>query len=196
MNIDRNRCVAAFKELGMNNIEEFLGDYGQKGAFGALEEGLISPEEWRAEVRRHIPHEVTDKQIDDAFNRFLLNIPRERLQALRELHKSYRLYLLSNTNAVMWNSKIAEEFTTEGLTVNDYFDGITTSFEAKAMKPAPEIFRKVADDYAILPEETIFFDDSLANCKSAGELGFQYIHVAPGTEFKTLMAEKISRDAN
>lgn len=189
MNIDRNRCVAAFKELGMNNIEEFLGDYGQKGAFGALEEGLISPEEWRAEVRRHIPHEVTDKQIDDAFNRFLLDIPRERLQALRELRKSYRLYLLSNTNAVMWNSKIAEEFTTEGLTVNDYFDGITTSFEAKVMKPDHAIFRKVEADFGIKPEETIFFDDSLANCKSAGEIGFHYIHVVPGSEFHTLLAE-------
>ncbi|WP_354005195.1 hypothetical protein [Muribaculum intestinale] len=48
----------------------------------------------------------------------------------------------------------------------------------------------------MLPEETIFFDDSPANCKSAGELGFQYIHVAPGTEFKALLAEKISRDSN
>ncbi|GFI66961.1 HAD family hydrolase [Muribaculum intestinale] len=196
MDIERERCVNAFRQLGMDNIGDFLGDYGQKGAFGQLEEGLISPAEWREEVRRNIPHEVTDAQIDEAFNSFLIGIPIHRLEALRELHKHYRLYLLSNTNSVMWNSKIAESFTAEGLTVNDYFDGITTSFEAKAMKPAPEIFRKVADDYAILPEETIFFDDSPANCKSAGELGFQYIHVAPGTEFKALLGEKISRDSN
>ena len=187
MNIDRNRCVKAFKELGMDDIENFLGDYGQKGAFGALEQGLVTPDEWRAEVRRHIRAEVTDAQIDAAFNRFLLDIPVRRLEALRRLHEHYKLYLLSNTNEVMWDSKIKEEFTNEGLTVNDYFDGVVTSFEAKVMKPDHAIFRKVADDFGIKPEETIFFDDSLANCESAGQLGFKYIHVAPGSEFYTLL---------
>lgn len=189
MNIDRMRCVKAFKELGMDNIETFLGDYGQKGAFGALEQGLVTPEQWRADVRANIPHPVTDDQIDNAFNQFLLDIPERRLQALRKLHRHYRLYLLSNTNEVMWNSKISEEFTKEGLTVNDYFDGITTSFEVKAMKPDHVIFESVISQYGINPEETIFFDDSLANCKSAGELGFNYLHVTDGKEFFELLED-------
>lgn len=87
MDIERERCVNAFRQLGMDNIGDFLGDYGQKGAFGQLEEGLISPAEWREEVRRNIPHEVTDAQIDEAFNSFLIGIPIHRLEALRELHK-------------------------------------------------------------------------------------------------------------
>lgn len=188
MDIERSRCIQAFKEIGMENIDEFLGDYGQTGSFGKLEEGLITTEEWRADVRRNINHSVSDVEIDNAFNAFLIGIPRKRLEALRELRKRYRIYLLSNTNPVMWNSKIAEEFRSEGLTINDYFDGVTTSFEAKALKPDPKIFRKVAADFNLLPEETSFFDDSLSNCQSAGNVGFKYIHVAPGTEFDQLLA--------
>lgn len=192
INIDRMLCVKAFKALGMENIEEFLGDYGQKGAFGDLEQGLITPEQWREEVRRHIPHPVTDQEIDTALNEFLLDIPLARLEALRKLREKYRIYLLSNTNKVMWDARIADEFTHEGLTREDYFDGLTTSFEVKEMKPDAAIFRRVVEDHGILPEETIFFDDSEANCRAAEALGFHAVVVRPGTEFYELLDDALA----
>lgn len=187
MDIRRENCEEAFLELGMADIGEFLGDYGQKGPFAALEEGKISEEEFRAEVRAHIPAEVTDEQIDRAFNRFLIGIPVKRLQELRKLRETYRLYMLSNTNSIMWRQDIAKAFTQEGLTVDDYFDGIVTSFEAGCCKPDPRIFRLVEAKFGILPEETVFFDDSQANVDAAAKLGFGTRHVAPGTEFYQLL---------
>lgn len=183
MDIRRQNCEEAFRALGMPDIGDFLGDYGQTGPFAALEEGAIEPPQFRDELRRHIPRPVTDSEIDDAFNRFLIGIPVKRLEMLRQLRRRYRVYLLSNTNPIMWNSKIADEFRREGLTREDYFDGMVTSFEAKCYKPDPAIFRYAEKTLAIDPDETLFFDDSRANVNTAIALGFKGAHVPPGTEF-------------
>lgn len=187
MDIRREDCEQAFRGLGMADIGEFLGDYGQKGPFAALEEGKISEHEFRDEVRKHIPGDVTDEEIDKAFNRFLTGIPLRRLQELRRLRGQYRLYMLSNTNSIMWRQDIAKAFRQEGLEVDDYFDGIVTSFEAKCCKPAPGIFRKVVEKFGIEPSETVFFDDSKANVEAAAALGFGTRHVAPGMEFYNIL---------
>lgn len=187
MDIRRENCEEAFRQLGMADIGEYLGDYGQKGPFAALEEGKISEEEFRAEVRKHIAREVSDEEIDRAFNRFLTGIPVRRLEELRKLRGKYKLYMLSNTNSIMWRQDIAEAFRQEGLTVDDYFDGIVTSFEAKCCKPAPGIFNRVVEKFGIRPEETVFFDDSKANVEAAAKLGFATRHVAPGLEFYEIL---------
>lgn len=187
MNIRRQNCEDAFRRLGFKDIDRFLGDYGQTGPFAALEEGAINESEFRDAVRAHIDHPVTDEEIDAAFNAFLLGIPVERLRRLRELRKSYGIYLLSNTNPIMWRQDIAKAFTQEGLTTADYFDGMVTSYEAGCCKPDPRIFDYVVEKLGILPEETLFFDDSMANIEAARKQGFNGCHVAPGDEFYDLI---------
>ena len=65
VDIRREDCVEAFEKLGFADIADYLGDYGQKGPFLLVEEGKISVEEFRAEMRSHIPHAVSDAQIED-----------------------------------------------------------------------------------------------------------------------------------
>ncbi|MBQ9074296.1 MAG: HAD family phosphatase, partial [Muribaculaceae bacterium] len=187
MDIKRERCVAAFERLGMVNADSFLGEYSQKGPFLKLEEGAITPSEFREEVRKLIARNVTDKEIDIAFCEFLIGIPIHRLETLRQLRKSYNVYLLSNTNPIMWGSRIAEEFRQEGLEIKDYFDGIVTSFEAKSIKPDRRIFEMVIEECGIRPDETIFLDDSQKNLDAATHLGFGTILVSPGAEFMDLL---------
>lgn len=188
MDIDRMNCVRAFRRLGFDDVESFLGEYVQKGIFSDLESGKITPAQFRDEIRRHLPGEVSDGVIDEAFSDFLLGIPLRRLEALRRLRTDHRIYLLSNTNPIMWNGRIAEEFKREGLTVDDYFDGMVTSFEAKSMKPDAEIFRILIEKTGIDPAETLFFDDSAKNLEAAAELGFDTALVDPGTEFEDIIA--------
>lgn len=183
MDIRRQRCVEAFKALGMANPGDLLGEYVQKGPFKLIEEGAMTPEEWRVEMRRYLPRRVTDAEIDHAFCQFLVGIPAERLRRLEQLHKHYAIYMVSNTNPVMWRTRIAEEFRADGHDIDFYFDGIVTSFEAKVMKPDPAIFRLIVDRFGIDPAETLFFDDSAANCEVAASLGFLTSVVEPGTEF-------------
>lgn len=187
MDIRRENAVAALEKIGMKNANDFLGEYSQKGPFLQLEEGTISPEEFRIEIRKYISTEVSDADIDAAFCKFLIGIPLHRLEELRELRKDSKIYMLSNTNPIMWNTRIAEEFRQEGLEMKDYFDGIVTSFEAKSIKPEKQIFETAICKCNIKPEETIFLDDSQKNLDTASKLGFETILVAPGSEFYTLI---------
>lgn len=187
MDIRRLNCVASFERLGMRDADSFLGEYSQKGPFLQLEEGLISEAEFRQAVREFIDGEVTDEQIDKAFCDFLVGIPVHRLTELRELRKHYGIYMLSNTNPIMWHSRIAEEFRHEGMEREDYFDGIVTSFEARSIKPDARIFHHVVAKLGIKPEETLFLDDSQKNLDAAAELGFHTLLVPPGSEFYNLI---------
>lgn len=190
MDLDRSRCVGAFKRLGMKDPDEFLGLYGQKGDFLALESGEIGADEFHRRLRPLFGDpSLTDDRIDEAFNEFLVGIPVERLRALRELRRDYRVYLLSNTNPIMMESKIAEEFRKEGKEIDDYFDGIVTSYEAKCCKPGKAIFDYAERVCGLVPEETLFFDDSQANVDAARTYGFNAVLVKPGDEFADLLRE-------
>lgn len=181
--LSRMSCVKAFTEMGMTIANELLGEYIQSGPFGALEDGKLSNEEFRAELRKHISATVTDAQIDEAFCKFIVGIPLHRLRALEELRKEYKVYVLSNTNAIMWDSVLKENFAIDGKQREDYFDGIVTSFEAKCSKPDPKIFQLVIDKFGIKAEETLFFDDGKTNIDAASSLGFATHLVGPGEEF-------------
>ena len=190
MDIERRNCVDAFERLGLKDADSYFGLYAQTGVFMDIEDGTSTEEQFHAELRRLLPPGTTDAQIDSAFMRFLVGIPVERLHALQRLRaEGFSIYLLSNTNPIMWNGMIRTEFAKDGLCREDYFDGIITSFEARCVKPSSEIFRIVEKRYGIMPEETLFFDDSEANVKAAEALGFIGAVVKPGTEFIDYLKE-------
>lgn len=186
MDIKRENCVESMRRLGMEHPEEFLGDYGQKGPFLALEKGEITPEEFHSQLRPYLREGVTDAEIDAAFNDFLIGIPVERLRRLELLHRDHAIYMLSNTNKIMWDSKIADEFRKDGHDRDYYFDGCVTSFDVKCYKPDPAIFEETLRKFGLTAGEVVFFDDSRENCEAAGRLGFKTVWVAPGKEFYEL----------
>lgn len=176
-------CIDYMTELGMVDADKMFDAYTQTGEFAQLEEGAISPDEFRDAMRKRFTRPVTDEQIDEGICRFLLGLPVNRLKELRTLRKHYKTYLLSNTNPIMFEHKIREYFQQEGLEMEDYFDGIVVSYEAKASKPDPRIFAYTITHLGIKPEETLFFDDSQRNIDAARALGFNVHLVMPGTEF-------------
>ena len=186
MDIKRENCVESMRRLGMEHPEEFLGDYGQKGPFLALEKGEITPEEFHSQLRPYLREGVTDAEIDAAFNDFLIGIPVERLRRLDLLHRDHAIYMLSNTNKIMWDSKIADEFRKDGHDRDYYFDGCVASFDVKCYKPDAAIFEETLRKFGLTAGEVVFFDDSRENCEAAGRLGFKTVWVAPGKEFYEL----------
>lgn len=191
VDIRRQNCVDAFLKLGLENPDSFFGDYGQNGVFKAIEDGSINIETFHSELHKVLPANVTDYQIDTAFQKFITGIPLHRLEALRKLRcEGYGIYVLSNTNPIMWRGVLANEFGKEGLRREDYFDGIVTSFEAKALKPDRAIFDYAVELLGIDPSETLFLDDSAVNAEAARALGFQAVVVEPGTEFSEYIPTK------
>ena len=134
---------------------------------------------------------MTDEDIDKAFCKFLLGIPPHRLGALEDLRKHYKIYMLSNTNPIMVNSDIKHYFRVCGKELEDYFDGLVLSYEAKSIKPDLRIFEYAKSHLGIVPEETLFLDDSQKNLDAAAQLGFNVALVAPGDEFVDVIAHKM-----
>ena len=90
------------------------------------------------------------------------------LRKLKQL--GYPLYGLSN-----WS---AETFpmVREKHTYFDLFDDIIISGEVKMIKPDPQIFRFMLTKFKLEAQARLFIDDSMANIKTANELGFATIH--------------------
>ncbi len=189
--IKRENCVRAFEALGLKDADSYFGDYAQTGIFMAIEDGSLDASGFHRALHELLPADVTDGMIDEAFQKFIVGIPVHRLRALEQLRaRGYKIYLLSNTNPIMWDGILASEFRKDGHEREYYFDGMVTSFEAKCAKPDPEIFRYTCRELGIRPEETIFFDDSTANTDAAAALGFRTVHVPEGAEFMDLIPEK------
>lgn len=190
MDIRRENAVKALQELGLKDADNLLGDYVQNGIFRSLEEGNITPKAFNDAVRNYFPEDgkgVSDKDIEQAFMKFLTGIPVHRLRELEELHRTYKIYMLSNTNIIMWEGEIKQDFTVDGHDMDYYFDGIVTSFEAHSVKPDRAIFDYAVKKLGIDPAETLYLDDSLLNIEKGRQLGFQVLHVPSDTEFYPLL---------
>lgn len=172
IDLDRDRAVKALENLGLEDADSMLGLYGQKEPFFDLETGERPADEFFDLLRSRMNPGVTDTQITEAFNRFLVKLPIERLRMLRKLRNNgFRIFMLSNTNPVMFLTWIDRAFRQEGLSVNDYFDGVVVSFEELMCKPDVAIFKKLMGRYGLNPSETIMLDDSEKNCHAAEEAG-------------------------
>ena len=172
IDLDRDRAVRALEQLGLDGADEMLGLYGQKDPFLGLETGETPAGEFFDIMRSRMKPGVNDKEITRAFNEFLVDLPAKRLEMLRRMRMAgYRIFMLSNTNPVMYNSWIDRAFRQEGGTVNDYFDGIVVSYQELMCKPNVAIFETLMRRYGLNPSETLMLDDSEKNCQAAAEAG-------------------------
>lgn len=172
IDLQRRMAIDALDRLGLKDAAALLGEYEQKGPFLMLETGEISASEVYDILLPHCKPGTTCTDIQNAFEEFLKEIPLERLRMLERLReKGYKIYVLSNTNPIMYNHWIDNAFRNDGKSINDYFDGIVTSYQERMCKPNPEIFKRVIDRYSLNPEETLMLDDSAANVAAAESVG-------------------------
>ncbi len=173
INLDINKCILSFKQLGLKNFEQYLNNFAQKGFFMQFEKGQISAADFRNEIRKLTPDFLTDDQIDEAWCSFLLEIPTEKLDMLTKLRKKFRLILLSNTNIIHFPNCEKALFAKSGRKVSDYFDRCYLSYEMKMAKPDKEIFENILATENVQANECLFMDDGLKNTEQAQELGIQ-----------------------
>ena len=178
INLDRQRCVDALTALGDEKADEMLDLSVQQGTLMDLEEGKISPSDFFKRMRQKIGKAVSDEEIVHALNELLIGIPLDRLTLLRKLRQRFNVMMLSNTNPIMFDTKIAECFAQEGLLITDFFDDVYLSYRLKSCKPDIELSR-------IVPQETLFFDDSQKNLDAAASLGFKTFLVTPDRDIVT-----------
>lgn len=186
INLNRQRCIDNFKQLGLTNVEGLIDPFAQQGIFMQLEKGNITPAAFRDEIREQIGQPVTDEQIDAAWNSFLEDVPAYKLDALLKLREHYLVYLLSNTNKIHWDWSCKHVFPYKSFNEADYFEETFLSYEMNLAKPDAAIFQAVLEATGLQPNETLFIDDSEANCKTAESLGLSTYLCKPGEDWTPL----------
>jgi len=181
LNIDYTLTEVAFKKLGMKDFGKAYSQATQNDLFDALEKGLITPENFRKEIRKLINPAVTDLQIDQAWNSMLLDLPEERIHLLEKLKTKYRIFLLSNTNEIHYTSftnAIKENFKRDIFA--DIFEKVYVSHKVNMRKPDAEIFEHVLAENKLKKEETLFIDDSIQHIEGANKVGIKTIFLEKG----------------
>jgi len=178
IDLERGNAVNALHSLGITDSDRLLGQYEQKGPFLLLESGLITASQFYDGLLPLCHPGTTCVDIQDAFEGFLVGLPLQRLRTICNLRrKGFKLFVLSNTNPVMYNHWIDLAFRQEGKSINDYFDGIVVSFQERTCKPDPQIFKNLLNRYHLNPQETLLLYDYEANCNSARGLGINAIQI-------------------
>lgn len=96
------------------------------------------------------------------------------LNLFREL-KSQGHQLVIATN----QDKIRTEFLQKLPEVQELFSEIFASSDLGFVKPSPDFFRCLKQKLGVQNSSIVFVDDSAANVKTAGELGFLGVHFDP-----------------
>lgn len=187
--LDKHRCIAALDSIGAFEISVYVDECRQEDLFHDLEIGRISVAEFCDEVRRKSPRcTATDEKIAWAWGELLTGIPQEKLQMLRTLKEKYRLLLLSNTNVIHWEKAVNEYFILDDMRVGDFFDRAFLSYEMGMVKPDDEIFTTMLAEVGLKAEETLFIDDSKANCDAAERLGINVLHDRFGDRWSSMLS--------
>ncbi len=177
-NIDFNRARIAFSKIGIQNFDQLYSQAKQNDLFERLEMGLVSPEEFRNEIRKLSKLNFSDTEIDVAWSSLLIGFDIRRIELLHELKKNYQIFLFSNTNRIHYAHflKQFQELTNfksfDGLFAKSYF-----SFDIKKRKPNPDAYEFLVNDMKINPKETMFIDDTIQNIAPAEKLGIKCWHL-------------------
>ena len=183
IDLDKACCLNEFQQLGIQKIEEQIGHSFKSGPFVQLEEGTITPAEFRNEIRKMTDKPVTDDEIDHAWNAFLLEISPVKLELLMKLRKDYRVFMLSNTSQIHFEYIKLHDFNGKnGRSIDDYFEKCYLSYELHLSKPDKAIFEAVIADSGVLPQESLFLDDNRQNIETAQSLGFR-TYLVDGDEY-------------
>lgn len=85
---------------------------------------------------------------------------------IKELSKTYNIYLLSNVSKQFYDFKHRFE-------ILDLFDGLYISADSSLLKPSPAIYTHFLDTYQLKAEQCFFIDDRLENIEGALSIGME-----------------------
>ena len=193
VDLDLNRCIAAFRTLGMDAVAELINPYYPAEMIGRLEHGDITFHEACEEMRRLSgTPDVPDERIAWAYGEFLVTIPVAKLRQIEALRRrGIRTYVLSNNNPASMEF-VRRMFTADGHDMEYYFDAVYLSYRMHELKPSEAIFRKMIAASGLEPAETLFIDDGSKNVDTAQALGFAIYMPAPQEDFGHLL-ESVGR---
>jgi FMN phosphatase YigB (HAD superfamily) len=184
IHFDFRRGYRALEGLCPYAAEEIPRRLASTGLVERFETGLVEPREFVDQLCR-----ILDLQVDyDHFSTIWSSIftdiliPESMLEGLR---RRYRLVLVSNTNALHF-----EMIRVTYSHLLRHFDDLVLSYEVRAMKPQPEIFRAAVERAGCLPEECLYTDDIAAYIEAAKRMGIDGVQFESRTQLEGAMRQR------
>ena len=187
MNLDYNKTITAFKNLGYTDFEKMYTQFKANNVFDGLETGHIPESVFYEYMIEAGEGKITKGQVTQAWNAMLLDFREESFDFLKKLSEEHRIFLLSNTNTIhkaAFDKNFKEQ---TSLTSPDIF--FTKAYYSHLIgmrKPNDDIFKFVEKDAAIKASETLFIDDLYDNIATAANLGFKTHLLLPGEKIEEL----------
>lgn len=173
--LDFQKLEQAFKDIGIPDTASFFTHKVQNELFDQLDLGSISPAEFRNEVRRIAGKpDLLDDDINNAWNALLVGIAEGNHDVLLEMKDKYRTFLLSNNNEMHYDYIM--RYLKDNFDLDDnssFFEKDYYSHLMGMRKPNAEIFEFVLNTHGLVPEETLFIDDSPQHLEAASKLGIK-----------------------
>lgn len=191
-NIDVSITEKAFVNLGIRQFDRAYSVTERDSFFGSFETGKITPNQFREVLKQHFDKPVTGEEIDHAWNALLQDIPASRIDLLRRLSTSYRLFLLSNTNEIHYTKYLKDLQTIYGVSgFGELFEKAYFSHQIGLRKPFRDVFDFVVNDAGLKQDETLFIDDSTQHVEGARKAGLMAYHLTDEEDITDLFSPEM-----
>lgn len=157
---------------------------GETDLVARFETGLVEPRKFVEEFSRlldlHLDYDRFCEIWSCIFTHSL--IPESMLEGLAA---RYRLLLLSNTNALHF-AMLQETYGN----LLRHFHSLVLSYEVRALKPQPEIFRAAMEQSGCLPSECFYTDDIAAYVGAARDMGIDAVQFESREQIEGAMRDR------
>jgi len=184
INLEKEATIEEFKKLGLEGPNEELVAMND-----LFERGKISEQEFIEGFQKYIPN-ADVHEIRKAWNSVIGEFPLYRLEFLQMLSNKYRLFLLTNTDAIhisRFEHMVGISFFSD---FYQCFEKVYFSFEMGMRKPDTDIFNHILKKHDLSPKRTLFIDDKKENTDAAAALGIQVWNLNVGEEDVVDLFEK------
>ena len=174
LQVNYQKTEDAFVQLGVTNFSEFYKQDYVSQLFNDIEIGAITPQDFYSGIREIAKINLTNQQIENAWNAMLGEFWLDRLNWLNEIKGKYNIYLFSNTNEIHYN-KLIEIYNQLNLpnSFSSYFIKDYYSQILGLRKPTPQSFNAILKEQNLQANETLFIDDTVKNIDGAKAVGLQ-----------------------
>ena len=195
LDIDENIVYKELEKMGISTSElAHSKDFME--IMSKFDTGIYTAPTFRKKMKALIGQEkMTDQKFDSIWDAMLLDIPRERIEAIEKVKKHYKIFLMSNTNVIHYDLYVRDLQLRFGYNEFDaLFNKAYFSFDIHLEKPDPRFFELILDHEHLLPEETLFIDDTAKNIAAAKTLGINTYHISRDELVRNLFDNGVLKD--
>ena len=178
LNLDYAKTVDEFKKIGLLNFQDLYSQKMQNILFDDFEKGEVSSAEFISSLIDSENLKIKEIDFINAWNAMLLENPIKKLEFINSLKKDYKVFLLSNTNEIHIY-KFEDDLKKNNMLNQFYkcFDKVYYSSRMGKRKPDENCFKQVLEENQLVPQQTLFIDDSVQHIKGAKRIGIETFHL-------------------